>query len=116
MDHHELFARAEGHADFDFYPYNPTNVGGWIFVILFAIAAVIHLGYIIPYRSWFFILFFLGCAGTLPIPFDPFHAAIFLAVNIPTDLSKPKQEATMAAPQPTTTAAPEHPTSCNFSY
>ena len=63
-----LFSRAEGgQADFDFYPYNPSRPGGWTFCILFAIATLVHLGYVIPYRSWFFIPFTLGCAGKWPI-------------------------------------------------
>jgi hypothetical protein len=56
-----LFPRGE--ADFDFYKYNPSRPAGWTFCILFAIATVVHLGYIVPYRSWFFIPFTLGCAG-----------------------------------------------------
>jgi len=60
-----IFPRAEGQADFDFYVYNPSRPAGWTFCILFAITAVVHLGYIIPYRSWFFVPFTLGCAGKL---------------------------------------------------
>ncbi|KAK3645579.1 hypothetical protein LTR56_009019 [Elasticomyces elasticus] len=54
---------AQGEADFDFYPYNPSNAGGWIFVVLFAIGAIVHLAYIVPYRAWFFIPFVLGAGA-----------------------------------------------------
>ena len=62
-----IYPRAGGQADFDFYKYNPSRPAGWSFCILFAIATVVHLGYIIPYRSWFFIPFTLGCAGRFSI-------------------------------------------------
>jgi hypothetical protein len=71
MHNNLLFPRAQGEADFDFYIYNPSNVAGYIFVILFAIGTVIHLGYIWRYRSWFFIPFTLGCAGKSFIPRSP---------------------------------------------
>lgn len=58
-----IFPRAGGEADFDFYTYNPSRPAGWTFCILFAAATLVHLGYIIPYRSWFFVPFTLGCAG-----------------------------------------------------
>ncbi|KAK3640972.1 hypothetical protein LTR56_011622 [Elasticomyces elasticus] len=61
MDGHTIMAR--GVADFDFYPYNPSKAGGWIFVVLFAIGAIVHLAYIVPYRAWFFIPFVLGAGA-----------------------------------------------------
>lgn len=63
MNTAHILPRANGEADFDFYPYNPNKSAGWAFTVLFAIGAVVQLGYIIPYRSWFFIPFILGCAG-----------------------------------------------------
>jgi hypothetical protein len=62
-DYQSLFPRKEGEADFDFYPYNPSNIAGYIFMALFAVGSVVHLGYIIPYRTWFCIPFLLGCIG-----------------------------------------------------
>ena len=62
-DHQSLFPRKSGQADFDFYPYNPSNVAGYIFMALFAVGSVVHLGYIIPYRTWYCIPFLLGCVG-----------------------------------------------------
>ncbi|KZF22975.1 RTA1-domain-containing protein [Xylona heveae TC161] len=56
-------ARSDGQADFDFYPYNPNKPAAWTFVILFAIGTVVHLAYIFPFRSWFFIPFILGCSA-----------------------------------------------------
>jgi hypothetical protein len=63
-----IFPRAGGQADFDFYKYNPSRPAGWTFCILFAMATVVHFGYIVPYRSWFFVPFTLGCAGELLSP------------------------------------------------
>ncbi|KAK5166516.1 uncharacterized protein LTR77_008059 [Saxophila tyrrhenica] len=59
-----IFPRAGGgEADFDFYVYNPSKPAGLIFVVLFAIGTVVQIGYLIPYRSWSFIPFILGCAA-----------------------------------------------------
>ena len=52
-----------GEAPFDFYPYNPSKIGGWVFLILFGIASVTHIIQVFWHRSWFFIVFFLGCVG-----------------------------------------------------
>jgi len=62
-DYRSIFPRKNGEADFDFYPYNPSNVAGYIFVALFAVGSVVHLAYIIPYRTWYCIPFLLGCVG-----------------------------------------------------
>lgn len=59
-----IFARADGEADFDFYPYNPSAGAGYAFVVIFGIASAIHLVYIGIYRTWFFTPFLLGCIGT----------------------------------------------------
>ena len=67
-DYQLLFPRKSGQADFDFYPYNPSNVAGYIFMALFAVGSVVHLGYIIPYRTWYCIPFLLGCVGKSQIP------------------------------------------------
>ena len=52
-----------GLADFDLYPYNPSKAAGYAFLVLFGVATIIHLSYIILLRSWFFIPFTLGCIG-----------------------------------------------------
>ncbi|GAB1743126.1 hypothetical protein NU219Hw_g8982t1 [Hortaea werneckii] len=52
-----------GEAPFDFYPYNPSKIGGWVFLILFGIASVTHIVQVFWHRSWFFIVFFLGCVA-----------------------------------------------------
>jgi hypothetical protein len=97
-DYHSIFPRKNGEADFDFYPYNPSNVAGYVFMAIFAVGSVVHLGYIIPYRTWYCIPFLLGCIGksTTPPSHDRYHILT---------LSQPKQEATTAAPGHTTTAA-----------
>lgn len=61
MNNHSLDSR--GIADFDLYPYVPSAVAGWVFVVLFGIAAVIHFVAMCSLRSWFFIPFVLGCIG-----------------------------------------------------
>jgi hypothetical protein len=67
---HDLTSR--GIADFDLFPYTPSAPAAWAFVVLFAIAAVVHFGLMILTRSWFFIPYILGCIGkqeppTLPV-------------------------------------------------
>ncbi|CAI6341378.1 unnamed protein product [Periconia digitata] len=52
-----------GDADFDLYPYKPSTVAGWIFLVLFAAGGLVHLCIMGIYRSWSFIPFLLGCAG-----------------------------------------------------
>ncbi|KAH7139287.1 putative RTA1 domain protein [Dendryphion nanum] len=52
-----------GLADFDLYPYNPSAPIAWTFLVLFAIAGVVHLLFMIPLRAWSFIPLILGCAG-----------------------------------------------------
>jgi hypothetical protein len=86
MDNDLLFPRAQGEADFDFYTYNPSNVAGYIFVSLFAIGTFIHLGYIWPYRSWFFIPFTLGCAGKSFVPNIPTYPLLHHHHNFNTPL------------------------------
>ncbi|RAR03599.1 putative RTA1 domain protein [Stemphylium lycopersici] len=52
-----------GEADFDLYPYTPSQSAGYAFVALFGIGAVVHLIMLVPLRSWFYIPFVLGCVG-----------------------------------------------------
>lgn len=61
MDIRSLASRGE--ADFDLYPYTPSDVAGYTFLVLFGIAAVVHFGYMVILRSWFFVPFVLGCIG-----------------------------------------------------
>jgi hypothetical protein len=61
MDSSRLTER--GLAPFDLYPYNPSNIAGWVFVIIFGVGAAAHSVLMFPLRSWFFIPFILGCIG-----------------------------------------------------
>jgi hypothetical protein len=61
MDNYRLTER--GLAPFDLYPYNPSNIAGWVFVVIFGIGAVVHFVLMFPLRAWFFIPFILGCIG-----------------------------------------------------
>ncbi|KUL90365.1 hypothetical protein ZTR_01994 [Talaromyces verruculosus] len=61
MDHSTLTER--GLAPFDLYPYNPSKVAGWVFVVIFGIGAAAHFILMFPLRAWFFIPFILGCIG-----------------------------------------------------
>jgi hypothetical protein len=58
---HNIASR--GLADFDLYPFNPSAVGGYTFVVLFGAAALVHFIYIFSLRAWSFIPFVLGCIG-----------------------------------------------------
>ena len=108
-----IYPRAGGQADFDFYKYNPSRPAGWTFCILFAIATVVHLGYIVPYRSWFFIPFTLGCAGRSPESGSLHHVENH---EPPANSIQLKQAATMADNGLTTTFASEAHTSYNSSF
>lgn len=57
------FLVRRGEADFDFYPYNPSKNAGAAFLALFTVMTSVHLVQVFMYRSWFFIVFTLGCAG-----------------------------------------------------
>lgn len=46
-----------------FYHYRPNESAGWAFLVLFAIGAVGHLGYLVWLRAWHFLPFILGCIG-----------------------------------------------------
>ncbi|KAI8932330.1 hypothetical protein NX059_010524 [Plenodomus lindquistii] len=61
MSNHGLSPRGE--ADFDLFPYNPSDVAGYTFLVLFALLACIHFVLMIIFRSWYFIPFILGCIG-----------------------------------------------------
>lgn len=43
-----------------FYDYNPSLPAAWTFVVLFAVATVIHFIMMIPLRTWCFVVFILG--------------------------------------------------------
>ena len=50
-----------GEAPFDLYPYVPSEVAAYIFVVLFGSGALIHFFLLCRFRSPFFLPFFLGC-------------------------------------------------------
>lgn len=50
-------------APFDLYPYTPSAVAGYAFLVLFAVGGFAHLCMIFSLRAWFFVPFILGCAG-----------------------------------------------------
>lgn len=50
----------EGYAPFDLFPYNPSQPPAFAFVAMFAIAAILHIGAMIPYRSFFPIPMIIG--------------------------------------------------------
>ncbi|KAF2650091.1 putative RTA1 domain protein [Lophiostoma macrostomum CBS 122681] len=61
MNAHHVVPRGE--ADFDLYPYTPSAIAGYIFLVLFGIAAATHVVWAIWMRTWYFIPFILGCIG-----------------------------------------------------
>jgi len=42
---------AHDDVDFDFYSYNPSAAAGYAFLVLFAISTLVHLCYLVPYRT-----------------------------------------------------------------
>lgn len=57
-----------GTADFDLYPYTPSDAAGYIFLVLFGIAAVAHIVWAVSMRTWYFIPFILGSIGEFSAP------------------------------------------------
>lgn len=63
-----------------FYEYQPSKPAGYAFMALFAIATLVHIGYLFKLRAWSFIPFILGGVGkssliaitanTLPLVYD----------------------------------------------
>lgn len=54
-----------------FFEYLPNEAAAWIFVVLFFLAAVVHLGLLIWLRAWHFLPLTLGAVGPLlpePLP------------------------------------------------
>lgn len=43
-----------------YYPYNPSLPAAYGFMAAFAIATVVHIIYMFPLRTWYFINFILG--------------------------------------------------------
>lgn len=66
---HQLYARKDGYADQDLLPYNPSETAAYAFTALFAIAGVIHLVLMFPYRAWFPIPMIIGTASEYPIDY-----------------------------------------------
>lgn len=51
-----------------FFEYRPSKPAGYAFMSLFATVTLIHLGYMLRYRGWFFIPFILGgCCKCFPL-------------------------------------------------
>ena len=45
---------------YKFYNYDPSLVAGAIFVVLFAISTIAHLGQLVMKKTWYFIPFVIG--------------------------------------------------------
>ncbi|EXF79315.1 RTM1 [Colletotrichum fioriniae PJ7] len=48
-----------------FYHYRPNGGAGWAFLVIFALGALAHIGYMFWLRAWHFIPFILGGVGTI---------------------------------------------------
>lgn len=48
-----------------FSEYLPNEAAAWIFVVLFFLAAVVHLGLLVWLRAWHFLPLTLGAVGSL---------------------------------------------------
>lgn len=51
-----------------FWEYRPSNVAGYLFLALFALATLAHLVYFAWLRAWNFIPFLLGGVCKCPYP------------------------------------------------
>ncbi len=60
---HQLYARKDGYAEQDLYPYNPSGTTAYAFVAMFGIAGFLHVVLMFPYRAWFPIPMIIGCAS-----------------------------------------------------
>lgn len=49
-----------------FYHYRPNGGAGWAFLVIFALGALAHIGYMFWLRAWHFIPFILGGVGRFP--------------------------------------------------
>jgi hypothetical protein len=54
-----------------FWEYRPSNVAGYVFLALFALATLAHLVYFVWLRAWRFIPFLLGGICKTPFPIQP---------------------------------------------
>ncbi|KAI2463143.1 RTA1 like protein [Annulohypoxylon bovei var. microspora] len=52
---------ADSTPTFVFYRYKPSIVAAILFIILFAISALLHIGVLVRKRTWYFIPFVIGC-------------------------------------------------------
>lgn len=48
------------------YAYNPSLAAAWLFCILFAAATLVHIYWLLRFRTWYFIPFILGSACMSP--------------------------------------------------
>lgn len=98
---------SRGLASFDLYPYNPSAVAAYAFLVLFAIPVVIHLVYMLFLRAWFAIPLILGCIGEISL--NPSRDKEFCPLTHP----QAKHSATTDAHKPMTTFDQVDLTYCN---
>lgn len=60
----------DGEADIALYPYNPSAIAAWTFLVLWGIGALVHFILMFPYRCAFPTPMIIGCIGNLS-PFSP---------------------------------------------
>lgn len=60
---HRLYAREDGYADQELYPYNPSLTSAYGFTGMFAAAGLLHFVLMFPYRAWFPIPMIIGTAS-----------------------------------------------------
>ena len=61
-----------GEADIDLYPYNPSAIAAWAFLVLWGIGALVHFILMFPNRAAFPIPLIIGCIGMCPFTVRPF--------------------------------------------
>ncbi len=82
-----------------FWEYRPSNVAAYIFLALFALATLAHVGYLVWFRAWAFIPFVLGGICKYPLSLSPTCFSHHQA----------KSSATSSAPARTRTRQPSTP-------
>jgi hypothetical protein len=93
---HQLYPRKDGYADRPLYPYNPSETAALAFMAMFAIAGLLHLVLMFPYRAWFPIPLIIGSASK----FTSSTHTKFPVTNL---TAQWKQALTTSVPNPTTT-------------
>lgn len=82
----------DGTFDIEYFQYIPSKEAGLAFVVIFAAATTVHVGYMGFFRAWSFIPMILGgiCKSYLsrkfcvyPFPFETYHLLVISLTRNP---------------------------------